>query len=342
MRNWKVRPLILCLLLLFGFACLNPPVFGQTKPIELNYSTHFPATHTIAGLAKDWAKEIERRTDGRVKITVFVGGTLVPAGQCFDAVVKGIADIGNAVPSLTKGRFPLSEVVELPLGYKSAVEATKLGNEYYEKFRPKEFDEAQVMYLNCLGPGLIHSRKAVNKFEDFKGLKIRSNALSALIAKAIGAVPVAMATAESYDALGKGIVDASLAPMEALQGWKWAEVTKFTIVSPGFSYTTLFQIIMNKRKWNALPPDIHKIIEKVNEEWSEKEGKNWDAIDNAGRDFALKLGHQIIYLPKEEDEKIVKAVRPLFDEYVENMKKFGLPGEEALKFCRERLKQIQK
>ena len=340
MRNWKLISLILCLLLV-GFSYFNSSAFGQAKPIELNYSTHFPATHTISGLAKDWAKEIERRTDGRVKITVFVGGTLVPASQCFDAVVKGIADIGNAVPSLTKGRFPLSEVVELPLGYKSAVEATKLGNEYYKKFKPKEFDQAQVMYLNCLGPGLIHSRKAVNKFEDFKGLKIRSNALSALIARAIGAVPVSMQTADSYDALARGIVDASLAPMEALEGWKWAEVTKFTIVSPGFSYTTLFQIIMNKRKWNALPPDIQKIIEKVNEEWSEKEGKNWDAIDKSGKDFTLKLGNKIVYLSKEEDEKIVKAVSPLFDEYVKRMKELGLPGEEALKFCSERLKQIQ-
>jgi TRAP-type C4-dicarboxylate transport system substrate-binding protein len=100
-------------------------------------------------------------------------------------------------------------------------------------------------------------------------------------------------------------------------------------------------VVMNKDKWNALPPDIQKIIEKINGEWIEKQGKTWDEIDKEGRDFTLKLGNKIIPLSKEENEKWVKAVRPLLDDYVKNMKDKGLPGEEVLKFYMDQLKKLQ-
>jgi TRAP-type C4-dicarboxylate transport system substrate-binding protein len=98
---------------------------------------------------------------------------------------------------------------------------------------------------------------------------------------------------------------------------------------------------MNKKKWNGLPPDVRKIIEQINEEWIDRVGKTWDAGDKAGRDLTLKLGNKITSLPKEENEKVAQAVRPLLDDYVANMKKNGLPGDEALRFCVDQLKAFQ-
>jgi hypothetical protein len=84
-----------------------------------------------------------------------------------------------------------------------------------------------------------------------------------------------------------------------------------------------------------------KIIGKINEEWIEKSGKGWDEIDKAGRDFTLGRGNKVVPLSKEENERWAKAVMPLLDEYVNNMKGKGLPGDEALKFCMDYLKKIQ-
>jgi TRAP-type C4-dicarboxylate transport system substrate-binding protein len=340
MRNWKLGSLILCLVVV-GFSYFNSSAFGQATPVKLNYSHHFPAPHVINVVAKEWAQEIEKRTNGKVIITVFPGATLIPPDKCFDGVVKGIADIGMAVPAFTRGRFPLTEVLDLPLGYKSAMAATKLTNHYFNKFKPKEFDEVQIMYSFGHGPAVLHSKKPVNKFEDFKGLRIRCTGLAAKIVAAIGGAPVAMPVSEAYDALSRGIVDASIAAMEAVEGWRWGEVVKFTIESPGFGYTTTFVVVMNKEKWNALPPDAQKIIREINEEWIEKTGIRWDAIDDSGKNFTLKLGNKVISLSKEENEKIEKAVRPLLDEYVKSAKGRGLPGEEALNFCLDRLKKLQ-
>jgi len=340
MKDWKLVCLFLCLSVI-GFSFCTSPAFGQAKPIELNYSIFFPETHKNSKISAEWAKEIEKQTNGRVKITMFYSGTLTPPDKCYDGVEKGISDIGFSVLAYTRGKFPLTEVVDLPIGIRSGLAATKLINEYYNKFKPKEFDGTKVMYLHGHGPGLIHTKKAVYKLEDLKGMKIRCTGMAAKIAAALGATPVAMPMGDTYDAVSRGVVDGSMAPQEALFGWKWGEVVKFTVEDWGASYSSGMFVVMNKDKWNALPPDIQKIIEKINGEWIEKQGKTWDEIDKEGRDYTLKLGNKIISLSKDENEKWVKAVRPLLDEYVNNMKGKSLPGDEALKFCLDTLKKLQ-
>lgn len=314
----------------------------QPKPIELTYSIFFPATHQNTLLATEWANEISKRTGGRVKITIFSGGTLTPADKCYDGVEKGISDLGMSVLGYTRGRFPLSEVIDLPLGYRSGAVATDLVNAYYGKFHPKEFDAVKIMYLHAHGPGFLHSKKRVASLADLKGMKIRCTGLAAKIVAALGGTPVAMPMGETYDALSRGVVDGSMAPIESLQGWRWGEVVKSSTECYGAAYSTTFFVAMNKGKWNALPEDIRQIIEKVNAEWISKSGKNWDDMDRAGKAFAVEKGNQIVTLSPEENDRWAKAVQPILDEYVKNMKDKGLPGAEALTFCQDFLKQNQK
>ncbi len=338
----KRKVLLAVLCAMFSWVLVHPTdLWAQAKPIELTYSIFFPAPHKNTVLATQWAEEINKRTNGRVKITMFPGGTLTPADKCYDGVVKGLSDIGMSVVSYTRGRFPLTEVIDLPLGYKSGLAATKLVNAFYKKFKPKEFDDTKVMYLHAHGPGILNTKKPVSKLEDLKGMKIRSTGTVAKIVAALGATPVAMPMPETYDALQKGIAEGVMCPVEALEGWKLGEVIKSTTLNYGSAYTIAFFVVMNKDRWNSLPPDIQKTIEQVNEEWIEKTGKSWDEIDKSGMEFTKKLGNQVIQLSKEEDERWVKAVRPVFDEYVKSMKEKGLPGEEALKFCLEELKKLQ-
>ena len=121
--------------------------------------------------------------------------------------------------------------------------------------------------------GFSHSKKEIKKLEDLKGMKIRCTGMAAKIVQALGATPVAMPMGDTYDALSRGVVDGSMAPQEALQGWKWGEVVKFTIENFGSSYSTGMFVVMNKEKWNSLPPDIQKIIEQINEEYVDEAGE---------------------------------------------------------------------
>ena len=330
----------LCVCMLAVLVSLHAvPAQAGPKPVELTYSIFFPATHQNTVLATEWAKEIEKRTDGRVKITVFAGGTLTPADKCYDGVEKGISDIGMSVLGYTRGRFPLTEVIDLPLGYKSGTVATGLVNAFYKKFAPKEFDTVRIMYLHAHGPGFLHTKKAVATLEDLKGLKIRCTGLAAKVVTALGGTPVAMPMGETYDALSRGVVDGSMAPVESLEGWKWGEVVKCSTECYGAAYTSAFFVAMNKAKWDALPEDVQKIMDKVNEEWVVKTGTGWDAMDQAGRAYTLARGNKFITLAPEENARWAKAVQPILDDYVKNMKDKGLPGAEALEFCQDYLKK---
>jgi TRAP-type transport system periplasmic protein len=327
----------------FVLSCVVTSVsFGQDKPISLRFSTFFPPTHPLAVITADWCKEVEKRTNGRVKVKQFAGGTLTPAAQTYDATVQGIVDGGNVVLGYTMGKFPLTEVLDYPLGYPSGTVAHKLANAYYEKFKPKEFDEVQPMYFAGQTPGILHTRKPVHKLEDLKGMKMRTFGSNARLMTLLGGIPVAMPMGDAYDALSKGVADGLMCADEVLETWKIGEVVKFTTQNYGTSYTAVFLVCLNKKKWASIKPEDRKIIEQINHEWIDKSAAVWEKIDKSGRAFADKRGIKVYKLTKEEDARWAAKAQPIFDEYVKSMKAKGLPGDEVLKFCRDFIKKSAK
>jgi TRAP-type C4-dicarboxylate transport system substrate-binding protein len=145
----------------------------EAATTNLTYSVFFPPTHGQSKAAADWAKEIEKRTDGRVKINVFSGGTLTPADQTYDGVVKGISDLGMSCFAYTRGRFPIMEVLDLPMGYPNGRTATRVANDFFTKFKPKELDGVKVLYIHAHGPGLLHTLKPVQSLRCRRGEPMR-------------------------------------------------------------------------------------------------------------------------------------------------------------------------
>lgn len=336
-RKFAVVCLVIGFALLLGLICPRSDAADQ-KVITLKFSeSNFPATHRYAMLMADWCKEVEKRTNGRIKIDFFPGGILAPSTQVFDSVKKGIADMGDSFASYTKGRFPLIETIDLPYGYKSSAMGTHVTNEFYNKFKPKEYDDVKIMYFYTAGPQMLNTKKAVTKLEEVKGLKVRSTGSSAKIVEYLGGAPVGMPMGDAYDALARGVVNGVMGPYEVMKGWKLAEVLSFS-TNYGASHVNAAYIFMNKNKWNAIPADDQKIIEKINTEWIEKAGKNWDDADKEGADALLQKGGKIIQLPAQEQERWKAALKPMFDEYVKELNSKGLPGNEAVKFCMDYVK----
>jgi len=318
------------LLLIFSMATfiLFSTFNVQADTIRLNYSIFFPASHGQCQEASEWAQEIDKRTGGRVKITLFPGGTLTNATQCYDGVVKGISDIGMSCFAYTRGRFPVMEACDLPLGYPDGTVATRVVNDFYREFRPAELSDVKVLYLHAHGPGLLHTKKPVRSLEELSKLKIRSTGLSAKVVGALGGVPVAMPQGETYESLQKGVVEGTFSPMEVLRGWRQAEVIDYTVEDPGIGYTTSMFVVMNLKSWNELSPDVQAIIEEVSNEWITKHGKMWDLLDKEGRDYTLSLGNKIIQLSKDEALRWKNVVRSVIDEYINETQTRGLSGKE--------------
>ena len=318
----------LVLLTMLFTACQSEPT--AEKPIELSYSNFFPATHGNSLAAESWIAEIEKRTGGRVKIAYYPGGTLTPAPQCYDGVVKGISDIGMTALAYTRGRFPLMEGVDLPLGYTSGTVATKVANDIYQTFKPEELADTHALFFHAHGPGLLHTKTPVSSLDDLKGMKIRCTGLAAKIVEALGGTPVAMGQGETYEALQKGTVSGTFGPIEVLKGWKQGEVIKYTTDTSRIGYTTVMWVGMNQEKWDSLPGDIQEIFTEVSEEWIDVHAKVWDDADIAGREFTLSLGNEIINLSEEEAKLWVEAVETLPGEYISNMEGQNLPGRALI------------
>ncbi|HUW60203.1 MAG TPA: TRAP transporter substrate-binding protein [Candidatus Bathyarchaeia archaeon] len=301
------------------------------KPIELSYSIFFPPTHIQCQTADAWAREIEARSNGRVKIQIHPGGSLTTAPQVYEGVVNGISDIGMSCFAYSRGRFPLLEGLDLPLGYPNGKVATKVANAMVQKYMPQEVADTHVLYVHAHGPGILASKKPVAKMEDVAGLKVRATGLSAKIVERLGGTPVGMSQPETYEALQKGVVDATLCPIETLKGWKQGEVISSVTDSSVIGYTTAMFVTMNNDKWNSLPADIQAVFTEVSVQWVAKHGDAWDQADQEGKAFVESLGHQIIPLADDEKAKWVEAVKPILDEYVSACKEKGLPGEEFLR-----------
>ncbi len=337
MKKWS-SGILFVLSVVFIFLLTSIPVHAQGKAMKLRFSSMWPSMHPLTKTYGQWGKDVEKATAGRVTVTVFAGSTLSPPMQVYDNTAKGVVDVGTALLAYAPGRLPLSEVLQLPLGYKNGYQASKLGNAYYKKFKPKEFDDVKVMFLHGAAPGFIFTKNPVKSTADVKGLRIKANAENIDIVKNLGASPVTMPVTETYDSLSRGVIDGCLFPIEALQGFKIGEVVKTVIENYGMSYMTSMYMIMNKDKWNSISSADQKSIEKINDEYNEKIAKMWVEMDNNAKAFAKGKGVTFVTVSKEEEAATVQKMKPILDGYVKMTKSKGLPGDEALKFCQEFLK----
>ncbi len=335
---------LFCLLVVLGIlaVALAPlSASAQEKAMKLRLSTMWPPQHPFSKLFDQWGKDVEKATNGRITTTVFAANTLSPPMQVYDNTVKGVVDVGTNLLAYSPGRLPLSEVLQQPLGYKSGYQGTKLANAYYQKFKPKEFDDVHVLFLHGAAPGFIFTKNPSKSVADLKGLRIKANAENADIVKNLGASPVTMPVTETYDALSRGVVDGCLFPLEALQGFKIGEVVKTVLEDYPMSYLTSMYAIMNKAKWNAISPADQKAIDKINEEYSEKFGKGWVELDEKAVQFSKGKGVTFLKVSKEDEAFTAKQMKPILDDYVKMTKAKGLPGDEALKFCQDFLQKNQ-
>ncbi|MCP3875191.1 MAG: TRAP transporter substrate-binding protein [Desulfobacteraceae bacterium] len=323
-------------LTIFCFSALF--ALNASAKTTFTYANFFPPTHVQSQLAEAWCKEVEKRTNGEISIKYFPAGTLTKAPQTYDGVVQGIADIGMTVLAYSRGRFTVASAIDLPMGYKSGVQATAVANAVLNKFHPKEFDDSQIMFLHGHGPGLIHTRdKAVDSMANLKGLKLRGTGTSGMVQAALGASPVGKSMRECYQMLQKGVVDGSSHPVEANKGWKLGEVVHYLTENYSTAYTTTFAIFMNKSKWLKLTPAQQKIIADLNAEYSVKHGQAWDDADKAGLEFFKSKGGKVVSLSDEESKKWEAAVAPVFDEYIKKANTKGVDGKAVVDYIKSNM-----
>ena len=316
--------------------------------IKLTYNNYFPPTHMASKVSAEWCKEIEKRTNGEVKIQHFAGGQLLQNDKVFDGVVQGIADIGFSNLAYTRGRFPEMEMCDLPLGMPSAWVSSHVVQEFFRKYQPKEFDKVKVIYFSACGPNLVGTTtKPVRVLEEMKGQTLRATGRIADTASALGATARPMGIGETYEAVKRNVISGVMLPLETYKGFRLGELLKYCTANWQVGNVYTFYAVMNKKKWDRLPENIKAVFEEVNAEFEEKIAQGWNQIDIAGSEFFKSKGGQIIQLADDEAKRWNDAVKPVIDSYIKETSKKGVSAEELqariefIKATRDKFADIQ-
>lgn len=317
----------------------------EAKTINLKFANFFPPPSAQSKLCEEFIQELESRTGGKIKVNYFPGGSLLKSPAILQGIETGITDIGFSHIEYTPGRFPVTEVAELPLGYPTAWVACQIMNDFINKFQPKEWDSVQILWMHANGPSQLLTKKPVRTLEDLKGMRIRAPGRMGEVISALGAAPAATPIMETYDGLAKGVLDGAFVAGEAVKTFRFGEVCKFVTDSWYVGPSYPFYVAMNKKKYEALPPDLRVIFDHLCGEYKERMSLVWNAIDFAGRNFGVEKGVEYIDLSKDEFDKFAKAVEPLIDAYVKNMVSAGHSESDVrgwIQFLRDRTDYLTK
>jgi TRAP-type C4-dicarboxylate transport system substrate-binding protein len=307
-----------------GVAFLAPAAIAG--PIKLSYANFPPAPTFPCVQMERWKTEIEKRTQGKVAINTYPGGTLLGAKAMMDGVIAGQADIGCICMAYQPGRFMVTNATSLPMGIPNAKVGSRVLLDLYQKYTPKAFAKVKVLTMFTTAPTNIMSKVPIRSLADIKGVDLRASGGAAQILGAWGANPVGMPMPATVEALQKGVVKGLFSSLESMKDFKFAEMCPYVTRTDTVIYP--FAVIMNMDKWNALPDDVKKAMEGMITEQAEWTGDYMDNHVNDAIEWS-KTAHKVefIDLSAAEKEKWNAKLQFLTDKWIKGAKEKGLPAE---------------
>ncbi|PID62631.1 MAG: C4-dicarboxylate ABC transporter [Gammaproteobacteria bacterium] len=308
---------------------------GSAQAAEVTLRLHhmLPPQASVPQYVLDvWADTVEEESDGRIKVQRFpsmqLGGK---PPELIDQAIDGVADVIWTVVGYTPGRFPSTEVFELPFMMTNAEATSRAFWIMFEKhMQDTEFKDVKMIGTWVHGPGFLHTSKPVERMTDLEGMKIRGG--SRIVNKLLeqfGATPVGMPVPAVAEGLSKGVIDGTTLPWEVTTALKVPElVENHTEFGEHALYTLTFIMAMNKQKYDSLPDDLKAVIDANSGlEFSATAGRVMQEHDAPARDLAAERGNNIIALSEEQVAAWQAASQPVIDEWIADMDARGIDGQ---------------
>lgn len=303
------------------------------ETITLRLHTYIsPNAIAVQEFLEPWAREIETRSNGRARVQLFpamqIGGR---AADLYGQARDGVVDIVWTLPGYTPGRFPLTEVFELPFVCAGAEATSQALTMFHREWMRDEYSDTRPLVFHSTAPSHIHTvNRQIRTLEDLQGLKVRVASRSdAAVLKALGAVPVGMPIAHTYEALSRGVVAGAWIQWSIMRPYRLHEVTQYhTEVS---LICRPFVLTMNKARYDGLPDDIRRIVDDTTGmALAQRLGRLWQQDENRSRDLAVQRGYPILTLPQRERARWHTATEPVIDEWVAKVDAMGYDGQALL------------
>ncbi|EEB83804.1 C4-dicarboxylate-binding periplasmic protein [Roseobacter sp. GAI101] len=309
---------------------------AMAQDVTLRMHQFLPPQANVPKLVLDvWADKVEAASEGRIKIERYasmqLGGT---PPELMDQAIDGVADIVWTVVGYTPGRYPSTEVFELPFMVTDARAASSAYWQMFEKhMKDTEFKDIHILGTWVHGPGMLHTNKEIRTPADMQGMKIRGGSrLVNQLLEITGATPVGMPVPAIPEGLSKGVIDGTTIPWEVTSSLKVPELVKnHTEFTGSALYTLTFVLAMNKDKYESLPDDLKKVVDDNSGlEFSIFAGGTQADSDGPARQIAVDLGNNIVTLNEEETAVWRETSQPIYDAWVADMKEKGIDGQALI------------
>ncbi len=272
-----------------GLATKTAPAFAKKKTFRWKMVTTWPPHFPVLGEGADlFAQWVEEMSEGRLKISVYGGGELVPPLGVFDAVSQGTVEMGHGAAYYWAGKAPAAQFfAAVPFGFNAqgmnawilTGGGMKLWEEVYAPFNVKPLLAGNT---GVQMGGWFN--KEINTIDDFKGLKMRIPGLGGKVIAKAGGNAVLVAGGEIYTNLDRGVIDATewVGPYHDLK-MGFYKAAKYYYYPGWHEPGTALEAIVSKKAWDSLPKDLQAIIQAAaykSNIWmlSEFETKNNDAL----------------------------------------------------------------
>jgi len=304
------------------------------QDVTLKLHQFLPAQANVPRLILDvWADQVEAASEGRIEIDRFPSMQLGGAPpELMDQAIDGVADIVWTVVGYTPGRFPTTEVFELPFMVRDARAAScAYWTMFEEHMADAEFADVKILGTWVHGPGMFHTKDPVETPADLQGMKIRggSRLVNELLTLA-GATPVGMPVPSISEALSKGVIDGTTIPWEVTTALKIPELVDYHTEFEGPAlYNLTFVLAMNKGVYDGMPDDLKAVLdENSGMGFSVFAGGTQADSDGPARDFAVENGNEIFTVADTSEWETL--VRPIYDTWVAEMQEKGIDGQARI------------
>ncbi|MEM7718078.1 MAG: TRAP transporter substrate-binding protein [Pseudomonadota bacterium] len=314
---------------------------AAAQDVTLRMHQFLPPQATLPGLILDpWARSVEEASGGRIKIEHFYAMSLGGRPpELMDQARDGVVDIVMTLPGYTPGRFPSTEVFELPFMMTDPVATSKAYWEMVEtEWQDGEFADVHVLGAWVHGPGMLHTKDTISTLEDMNGKTLRgpTRVINDLLSE-LGAEPVGMPVPAIPEALSKGVIGGTVIPWEVTPALRLTELVGSHTEFSGDEalYTATFVLAMNKAKYDAMPDDLKAILDaESGEKLSSFASGIMLEMDAPARAKAVDAGNTIVTLDADEVARWKDAAQPVIDRWVSEVDGKGGDGAAMIEQAR--------
>lgn len=310
-----------------GIASIGQSV--AASEVTMRFAHWLPETHPLAEQSfPEWTESITEASEGSIQFEFYPAEQLGKAKDHYDMVSSGIADVAWVNPGYTPGRFPIISALEYPFVFSDGTTGSSAAHEWYEKYARQEMSDIKVCITHVNDPGTLHTREKVKVPSDLNGLNIRpSSGSTAALVAASGGANVQVAAPEAREALERGTADGIFYPNGSFWLYGLDKAATYHLDMPMYANAAVW--VMNNNTYNSMSEEQQSVIdEHCTPEWAAQVAKPWNAFEAKGlQKLRDDEGQTVVSLTDEEKQEWVEAVKPLVEDWKEEIDAKGLDAD---------------